>query len=60
MVVGHGLEPCTKNIGIIKSSRLQRRSLDLYFVDTPGIDVYKKKRREEEILDMLASSLEKM
>ncbi|TDL17136.1 hypothetical protein BD410DRAFT_730453 [Rickenella mellea] len=53
--VGHDLESCTTEIGIIKCQFPERCGLDVVFVDTPGFDDTNKS--DLEILEMVANWL---
>ena len=55
--VGHELESCTTEIGIIKCHFPEMTGLDVVFVDTPGFDDTNK--TDLEILEMVADWLKK-
>jgi hypothetical protein len=55
--VGHDLESCTTDIGIVKFHCPERSDLDVLFVDTPGFDDTNKS--DVEILNLIADWLKK-
>ena len=55
--VGHELESCTTEIGIVKCQFPEKTGLDVVFVDTPGFDDTNKS--DLEILEMVAEWLKK-
>jgi GTPase Era involved in 16S rRNA processing len=53
--VGHELQSCTTEIGVIKVHFLEKSDFDVVFVDTPGFDDTNKS--DGEILEMIAQWL---